>query len=348
MAEYTEQELKKSIEQGNFSNVYFFYGEEKMLMESAVKKLVHQATGNQFLDFNYQNFDGAFADAQEIVRAAEGLPFMADYKCVIVNDFNVEKRASADMEEIKELIKNPPESCVLIFYLSNLDFNVKRPGKWGSFITAVNKTGITVNFKRKTNSELEKLLCSAAQKRGCTLSKQNAAHILFLSGNDLQTLYNEIEKLCAYTKEGEITKEAIDLNVVRNFETTVFLLANAIVAGNYSKAYELLDILFYQNEEPIAILAVLATSYVDMYRVRACIQSGQAVSTLSQYFDYKGKEFKLKNAERDSANLSMSVLKGSLQLLLDTDVALKSSRTDNRIIMEQLLAKLLMVSGKGE
>ena len=54
MAEYTEQELKKSIEQGNFSNVYFFYGEEKMLMESAVKKLVHQATGNQFLDFNYQ------------------------------------------------------------------------------------------------------------------------------------------------------------------------------------------------------------------------------------------------------------------------------------------------------
>ena len=78
-------------------------------------------------------------------------------------------------------------------------------------------------------------------------------------------------------------------------------MANAIVAGNYSKAYELLDILFYQNEEPIAILAVLATSYVDMYRVRACIQSGQAVSTLSQYFDYKGKEFKLKNAERDSA-----------------------------------------------
>ena len=235
MAEYTEQELKKSIEQGNFSNVYFFYGEEKMLMESAVKKLVHQATGNQFLDFNYQNFDGAFADAQEIVRAAEGLPFMADYKCVIVNDFNVEKRDSADMEEIKELIKNPPESCVLIFYLSNLDFNVKRPGKWGSFITAVNKTGITVNFKRKTNSELEKLLCSAAQKRGCSLSKQNAARILFLSGNDLQTLYNEIEKLCAYTKEGEITKEAIDLNVIRNFETTVFLLANAIVAGNYSK-----------------------------------------------------------------------------------------------------------------
>ena len=77
-----------------------------MLMESAVKNWFIRATGNQFLILIYQNFDGAFADAQEIVRAAEGLPpFMADYKCVIVNDFNVEKRDSADMEEIKELIK---------------------------------------------------------------------------------------------------------------------------------------------------------------------------------------------------------------------------------------------------
>ena len=70
MAEYTEQELKKSIEQGNFSNVYFFYGEEKMLMESAVKKLVHQATGNQFLDFNYQNFDRCTGNCACCGRAA--------------------------------------------------------------------------------------------------------------------------------------------------------------------------------------------------------------------------------------------------------------------------------------
>ncbi len=348
MAEYTEQELKKSIEQGKLSNVYFFYGEEKMMLESAVKKIAERATGGQLPEFNYQNFDGAFAEAEEIARAAEGLPFMADYKCVAVSDFNVEKRAAGDMDVIRELLKNPPPGCVLVFYLPSLDFNVKRPGKWGSFITAVNKTGVTVHFKRKTNAELEKLLCAAAQKRGCSLSRQNAARILFLSGSDLRTLYNETEKLCAFVKEGEITREAIDLNVVRNFETTVFLLANALVAGDYHKAYQLLDILFYQNEEPVAILAVLASSYVDMYRVRACVQSGQPVSSLTQHFDYKGKEFKLRSAERDSANLSMTVLKNSLQLFLEADIALKSTRTDSRVIMEQLLAKLRCVSGKGE
>ncbi len=62
--------------------------------------------------------------------------------------------------------------------------------------------------------------------------------------------------------------------VPKSTETTVFLLAGALVAGDYEKAYTLLDVLFYQREEPIAILGALATSYVDMYRVRAALESG--------------------------------------------------------------------------
>ncbi len=348
MDEYTEQELKKSIEQKQFSSVYFLIGEEKMLMEKAVKKLIEQATGEQFLEFNHQSFDGAFVEVEEIVRAAEGLPFMSEYKCVTVSDFNIEKRSVADIDAIKELLKDPPKSCILIFYLPNLNFNEKRPGKWGSFITAVKKVGVVVSFQHKTKAELEKLLCAAAKKRGCTLSWENAGRIIFLSGSDLQTLYNETEKLCAYTMEGEITRETIELCVVRNFETTVFLLANALVGGDYNRAYTLLDILFYQNEEPIAILAVLGAAYVDMYRVRACVQGGQSALVLVQDFDYKGKEFKLKYAERDSANLSVTMLRQSLQLLLEADIALKSARTEGRLILEQLLAKLRSVAGKEE
>ena len=44
----------------------------------------------------------------------------------------------------------------------------------------------------------------------------------------------------------------------------------------------------------------------------------------------------------------MSVLKGSLQLLLDTDVALKSSRTDNRNYHGTVIGKAINGIGKGE
>ena len=55
-------------------------------------------------------------------------------------------------------------------------------------------------------------------------------------------------------------------------ETTVFLLSNALVRGDYSKAYALLDLLMAQREEPYQ-LAVLSSAYIDMYRVRAAIEA---------------------------------------------------------------------------
>ena len=134
--------------------------------------------------------------------------------------------------------------------------------------------------------------------------------------------------------------------VTKNLETTVFLLSKALVAGNYEKAYELLDLLFGQNEEPVSILAVLSSAYVDMYRVRAALQSGQPVFELAKTFDYKGKEFRLRNAERDGAGMSTEMLRESLDALLQTDVALKSTRTDNRLWMEELIARLLLISQK--
>lgn len=60
-------------------------------------------------------------------------------------------------------------------------------------------------------------------------------------------------------------------------ETTVFLLSNALVRGDYSKAYALLDLLMAQREEPYTILAVLSSAYIDMYRVRAAIEAGKNV-----------------------------------------------------------------------
>lgn len=347
MPQYTEQQLKQSLEQEQFARVYFFCGEEKLLMQKAVDRLIALVTGNQFLDFNYQNFDGAFADVQEILTAAQSMPFMAERKCVAISDFDIEKRSASDVAAIKELIADPPPCCVLLFYLSSLNFPEKRPGKWGSFITAVNKTGVTVRFSHKTSAEIEKLLMAAAQKRGCTLSRQNAAHLLSLSGNDLQTLHNELEKLCAFTGSGEITKATIEQVAVPNFETTVFLMANALAVGDYSKAQQRLALLFAQNEEPVAILAVLSSVYVDFYRVRACEESGRPLSELTAQFDYKGKEFRLKNARRD-CKLSMQALRQSLQLLLETNVALKSARADGKLLLQTLLAKLQSVAEGGE
>ena len=131
-------------------------------------------------------------------------------------------------------------------------------------------------------------------------------------------------------------------------ETTVFLLSNALVRGDYTKAYSLLDLLINQGEKPITILSVLSGAYIDMYRVRAAIDSGKTSLAPAEYGDYKGRDFRLKYAERDMRDLSLEVLRESLQLLLECDLALKLSTGDamDRIAIEKLFSKLLYAAHK--
>lgn len=345
MPEITEAECKKQIEKGTFGPLYLLHGEEKYLLKLYAHRLIDKACGDAFRDFNFQRFDGGSASIDEIAAAVEALPLMAERKCVAVADLDVEARSAQDLAKLQELFSIVPDSTVLVFYLPCVEIDYKKSAKWKKFLTAFQKVGTAVHFQRKTQADAEKLLCAAAVKRHCELSRADAGKIIEYTGNDLQALFQELEKLCAYVGAGkEITRKEIDLLVTKNFETTVFLLSRALVARQYDKAYAVLDLLFYQNEEPVSVLAVLSTAYLDLYRVRAAVQSGESALSPAKYFDYKGKDFRLRNAERDGGRFSMEMLRESLDALLDADLALKSARGSRRTVMEKLIARLLLIA----
>ncbi len=346
MPEITEAELKKQIDKNDFSNLYFLYGEEKYLVGQYAQKLISKAKGTAFEDFNLQRFDGGASSMDEIAAAVEALPFMAERKCVVVSDLNVESLRVNELDKLEEITANIPETTVLVIYLPTVLIDIKKDKKWKKFIASSGKQGCIVELKKRSNSDLEKILCAGAEKRKCELSRQNAGRIIGYSGNDLQTLYHELEKLCSFVGEGEISAPVIDRMVVKNLEARVYDLSKAILIGDYDKAYGILDLLFYQNEEPVSILAVLSSAYIDMYRVRVSVQSGNGVMEPAKYFDYARKEFRLTNAERDSKRLSTAMLRDSLSMLIATDISLKSARGDRRITMEKLIAQLLLIAEK--
>lgn len=346
MPELTEAQWKKAAEKGELSGLYFLHGEEKYILASYIKKLLHKLEGAPFADFNLHRFSGDGLSVDKVADAVEALPVMAEKRYVLVSDLDVEKLPAKELAKLYELIEAVPESTVLLIYQPTLSMDVKKIAAWKKFLTAVNKAGTSVPVAKREGAELEKLLCAFAEKQGSSLTRGDAALLIQLCGKELHSLLKELEKLCAYVGKGAITRAHIQSMAVKNLETTVFMLSKALVSGQYDKAYSLLDLLFEQREEPVAILAVLSSAYVDMYRVRACVQSGRSPSELTAWFPYKGKEFRLKNAERDMRGLSLETLRQSLEILLETDLGLKGSRTGARLLMETLIARLLLVAEK--
>lgn len=350
MPEITEAELKKQLAANEFYRVYLIAGEEKYLVKRSAARLIKKAAGDSFSEFNNNEFSND-SSVDSIADAAMALPFFAERKCVSVTDFNIEEKDSTEISKLYELIEDSPESTVLVLRYPTLEFEAKKSAKWKKLIKAVQDNGAVLLCGRRTTAELVKMLMREADKAGCVISRQNTERIIDYAGQDVTQLLNEIEKLCAFALGGaddtavpEITAEMIETLVPKSTETTVFLMSGALVAGNYEKAYKLLDALFYQNEEPIAVLGALSSAYVDMYRVKTAIENGLQASSAAAYGEYKGKEFRLKNAERSARNLKPEALRASLRLLLEADMALKGSRLDGKIVLEELIAKLLLAA----
>ncbi len=343
MAKIGEQELKQQIKAGLFSNAYLIYGEESYLKEHYVNELKKKIVEPAFEDFNFHSYNGKDTSLNEILKEAEMLPMMSSYNFVLVCDYPIDKSAS-EIDALKEFLNDVPDTTVLVFWYDSLAFDSKKNTKMKAVDNAFAKAGSSVVLDKRTEGELVKLLVSGCKKRGAVLSADNARYLISVSGTDIKTLLNETEKLSSYVNGGEVTKDIINRLAVKCLQARVYDLSKAIIKGDYEKAYSVLDTLFVMKEEPVSVLAVISNCYVDMYRVKCAKIAGQPVEDVGHYYNYKGREFALRNAMRDCANLSVEQLRKSLDVLMEADNILKSTGTDKKLVLEETMVKLLLIS----
>lgn len=343
MPAITELELKKELDKNQIRPLYFLYGEEKYLLKKAARRIMKKSGNQDFPEFNMNEFsDDAGVDS--ISDAVEALPMMAERKCVAVSDFNLDAKNTTELAKLTELLTNLPETTALIFYYPTMEMSIKKTAKLKKVFEAVQGEGCVVEFKHRSSSDLAKLLINQAEKQGCSLSRQNAGKIVEYVGMDIQSLMSELAKLTAYADGSEITADIIEKLVSKNLDTTVFVLSNAVTSGSYERAYECMDQLFKDREEPVAILSALSSVYIDMYRVWTARREGLPPKSASEYGEYRGREFRLTKADRSLSDISGNSIYKSLKILLETDIALKSSKVKPRILMDSLIARLLLTA----
>ena len=343
MAVLTTAELAKQIRQEKLTPVYFLYGQEIHQMEKSLSAIVKKAVGKGNSCFNYQQFDGNRDGVAEILEAAEAYPVMAEQKCVTVSNLNIEKIPEKEYNLLKELVKDPPKTTVLVFHNNALEINPKKSNKYKTFLGLIEKTGIVTEFQHLSASQLEKVLIDAAVKSGCRLSPYLAQYLIARCGDSLSVLLTEIEKLCCFTGEGEITKEAVDQLSPETVDSSAFDLSKAILKREYSRSFHILSELFYQRIEPLAILGALNLSFSAIYKAAAAKAEQVSMNAVIADFGYKGREFQIKNAFRDAGAFSMRQIRQCIAILSETDQKLKSTRTDQQTLLELALARMMTV-----
>lgn len=341
MSRLDENSLKKQIKSGDFSNAYLIYGDESYLKEYYVNQIKKKTVDATFESFNFHQYDGKDTELDDILKDAQMLPMMSEYNFVLVRDYPIEKSKN-DLKLLCEFLNDVAESTIFVFYYYSKEPDVKS-ATFKKLEASFNKAGAVVKLDKRSENEVAKLLVAGAKKRGAVLDINNAKYLISVSGNDLKSLFNEIDKLSYYANGTDITREIIDDIATKCFQAKIYDLSKAVIKCDYDAAYTLLKGLITDKDSYIAIVSTVAGVYVDMYRVKCAKLSGNSYDDVAKYYNYKGRDFALKNATRDCSKLSINQLRTSLDIIFDADLKLKSTQVDANVILEEMIVKLIRI-----
>lgn len=344
MPEISVLDLSKKIRSGEISGVYYIYGKDVSAVEAGTKSIFKKLIGKNYAN-DINRVDGGNIDISMLCDMLEQNSMFSQYNAVLINDLNAEELSADQLKALIKTVEDIPENTVAVFNITGISItNAKNKitTKNKKLMDAVAKNGVVCNCQLKTAAALGKALCDRAKKLGCIISKKNAERIAVECLLNTLTAYSEIDKLCDYCQEGEITSEMIDMLVSGQIETDAFKLAAAVTSMNARLAFTILNNLIDTHTEPIAIISAVSRSFVDLYRARAAMTVGKYQADIIADFSYKGREFVVNNAYRDCRRISVEGMRRCIEILRSAERKLKSSSLDGGIMLEKTVAEMLI------
>jgi len=274
-------------------------------------------------------------DTSAIIAAAETLPVMADRRLVIIREHSALNRGEAD-DRLLEYLPHVPDTAVVLFiHRGKADTRRK-------LYKAIDKLKNVVSFNTLTDAELTDWICRRFAKAGRNCSVLTASQLVFTSGNDTQQLRTEIDKLIAYTEgRDSVTDEDIRAVATRSVSYTVFLLVDAVVAGQEAKAFGLLRDMLTSGEERIGILAMLLRQYRMLQMVKIMQYEKRSAQQMQELLGVAS--FVLDRCIRQAKGLTGGQERRAVELCLDTEYRIKSGQLAQDGALESCMLQLLLL-----
>lgn len=279
------QKLKADIAAGAPGKVYIFYGEEAYLREYYLGEIRKILIPKGFEEFNDHRLEGKDLTVQSLTEIAEAMPMMAERTLIQVSDYDLFKLGEEQREKLIAFLNDVPDYCCVIFTFDTIEFQPNRTMK--KLYKALSDQCEIVEFRAAENSDLVAWIARRFRALGKNIDRQTAEYLIFFCGSLMTGLVPEISKIGAYAKGKNITEKDIDAVADPVLSAEVFKLSDAVLAGNYDQAAQILGDLLKMQTEPILILGMLGAQLRRIYTARLSIDSGRDKCWLMSLWGYK-------------------------------------------------------------
>lgn len=350
--------LKAKLKNGELDNIYYIFGQNVPEVGKLTDMIIKAAVGDNE-DIALTRLEGRYLEFSELYDMIQMMPMMAEYNCILINDYNCERprenmaglKADDITKKLLETVKDVPPCTIVIFNVTGFEVDIRYDYKSKQnvikdknkklFDFAV-KHGLAVECPVKTAQDMAKDIAAAVSARGGFISVNAARELAEICHCDVLTVKNEIDKLCAYSGSREITSELINDMVHHESGVTAYNLANAVAVSDRRTAFEAMDELMADKDNRGAVLAAIMSAFLDMYRVQCARKAGKYADAVKQDFAYYSRGFAIDKLYKGGPSMSLERLRKCIKILRDTNIKLNSSSGNEKIILEQMVTAMLI------
>lgn len=325
-------------------------GEDDFSVREALERAKAELGPREAVAPNTARFEGRHLALTELHMACNTVPFLADYRLVVVEGLlerfeeranprparraakTAPSKAADEWAPLPDMIKAMPPTTTLVLVSGRLTPK-------NAMLDRLRPLGGVQEFPVLRAAELQGWIQARVTKQKGTITTGAVRLLADFVGGNLRQLDNEVQKLCTYVEARTIDEDTVRLLVGDTREANIFALVDGLVRGNRAQATTIVRQLIDQGEPAPKMLATLAQQFRMMIQVKGLTDSGASYPEIMRVTGAKS-DFAIQKARQNGQAYRFEDLKAIYQRLLDTDLAIKTGAASEDFALELLVIEL--------
>lgn len=326
--------LKKDLSAGKPGQLYIFHGEETYLRDHYLRQLQEAVLTGGLGEFNRHDLGAKDMSPHVLEEAVDCLPMMAERTLIQVTDFDLFKAGEKDREAYIHILSNLPDYCCLVLLYDLIEY---KPDARTKLTGVIKQYGTAVNFARQSSRELTDWVRRHFKAQGKDIDLRLCEELIFLCGDLMQNLQQEIGKISAYAEGTHITRAEIEAVATPQLSAVVFRIADAIGEKDYDRAAAVLGELYQMQKSPYEIMSALSKQMRQLYSARLALEQGRNSAYVAKLW---GMRFPADRLMGSARRFPLSWCRRAVIGCAQTDLAMKSTGQDAKELLTTLLLEL--------
>lgn len=316
--------------EGAWSRVFVITGEERHLVDRAVKGLIASVFPSGRDDFNLQIWRAGEARGADIVLACQTLPMFASARVCVLR--GADEAAAAELAPLAAYAGQPEPSTLLIIEAVKLNATLKAVKE-----LLGRPEVVAVEFAPLTPTDATTWVQERTVERGLRVDRDAAALLVETVGTSLGVLDQALERLSLFAADTgrPIGVAEVEEVVPDTRGRTIFELLDHVAARRLDLAVAGYRRLSEQGESPVGAVVMVASHLRRLVRTRQALREGATSRELPSALGVPA--FLAQRYERQAGRFTDRELRDALRQALRADRTLKSSRLPDDLVVEQML-----------